>query len=52
MTLGVSPAEGRDALIAQGYQLALMSPEASTRFFRSEMERMAKIVKAANVKLD
>jgi tripartite-type tricarboxylate transporter receptor subunit TctC len=44
--------EGRDALIAQGYQLMLLAPDASARFFKSEIERMAKIVKTANVKLD
>ena len=44
--------EGRDALIAQGYQLKLLAPDASARFFKSEIERMAKIVKTANVKLD
>ena len=44
--------EGRDALIAQGYQLMLLAPDASARFFKSEIDRMAKIVKTANVKLD
>ncbi len=44
--------EARDALVAQGYQLRLSSPQESAQFFRTEVQRMAQIVKAGNVKAD
>lgn len=44
--------EAHDALIAQGYEIKLTPPEASTAFFRSELARMGQVVKNANVKVD
>ena len=44
--------EARDALIAQGYEIRLTAPEASTAFMRSELARMAQVVKNANVSMD
>ena len=44
--------EARDALVAQGYEIKLMPPEPSAAFFRSELARMAQVVKSANVKMD
>ena len=44
--------EIREALLAQGYQLNHPTPEATTAYFRSELARMAKLVKQAGVKLD
>lgn len=44
--------EARDALIAQGYEIKLSAPEASTAFMRSELARMAQVVKNAHVTMD
>ncbi|MDA8447587.1 tripartite tricarboxylate transporter substrate binding protein [Paracidovorax valerianellae] len=44
--------EARDALIAQGYEIKLTPPDASAAFFRSELARMAQVVKNANVSMD
>ena len=44
--------EARDALIAQGYEIKLSTPEASAAFMRSELARMAQVVKAAHVTMD
>ncbi|MDZ7866219.1 tripartite tricarboxylate transporter substrate binding protein [Acidovorax sp.] len=44
--------EARDALIAQGYEIRLTAPETSTAFMRSELARMAQVVKNANVSMD
>lgn len=44
--------EARDALIAQGYEIKLTAPEASTAFMRSELARMAQVVKNAHVTMD
>ena len=44
--------EARDALIAQGYEIKLTPPEPAAAFFRSEVARMAQVVKNANVTMD
>lgn len=44
--------EARDALIAQGYEIKLTPPESAAAFFRSEVARMAQVVKNANVTMD
>ncbi len=44
--------EARDALIAQGYEIKLTPPEPAAVFFRSEVARMAQVVKNANVTMD
>lgn len=44
--------EARNALIAQGYEIKLTPPEATTAFMRSELQRMAEVVKNARVKVD
>ena len=44
--------EARDALIAQGYEIRLIAPEAATAFMRSELVRMAQVVKNALVTMD
>lgn len=44
--------EARDALIAQGYTLKLTPPAETLLHFRSELGRMAKVIREANVKLD
>jgi tripartite-type tricarboxylate transporter receptor subunit TctC len=44
--------EARDALIAQGYEIKLSTPEASAAFMRSELARMAQVVKNAHVTMD
>ena len=48
----VAAPEVRDALLAQGYQLQSPTPEATTSFFRTEVGRMAKLVKQSGLKLD
>jgi tripartite-type tricarboxylate transporter receptor subunit TctC len=45
-------AEGRDAMSKQENVIHPMSPEASAKFFRTEQERYAKLVKKVDVKLD
>jgi len=44
--------EARDALIAQGYEIRLSTPEVSAAFMRSELARMAQVVKNAHVTMD
>jgi len=44
--------EARNALISQGYEIKLTPPEATTAFMRSELQRMAEVVKNARVKVD
>lgn len=44
--------EARDALLAQGYQLQATTPDATTAFFRTEVARMAKLVKQSGLKID
>lgn len=44
--------EARDALLAQGYEIKLTPPDASAAFFRSELARMAQVVKSAKVTMD
>lgn len=44
--------ESRDAMSKQENVIHPLSPEASVKFFRSEQERYAKLVKKADVKLD
>lgn len=48
----VAAPEVRDALLAQGYQLQSPAPDATAAFFRSEVDRMAKLVKQSGLKLD
>ena len=48
----VAVPEVRDALLAQGYQLQSPPPDATAAFFRSEVGRMAKLVKQSGLKLD
>ena len=48
----VAVPEVRDALLAQGYQLQRPPPDATAAFFRSEVGRMAKLVKQSGLKLD
>ena len=48
----VAAPEVRDALLAQGYQLQSPAPDAMAAFFRSEVDRMAKLVKQSGLKLD
>ena len=48
----VAAPEVRDALLAQGYQLQSPPPDATAAFFRSEVGRMAKLVKQSGLKLD
>ena len=43
---------GRDALLAQGYQLQSPPPDSTAAFFRSEVSRMARLVKQSGLKLD
>jgi tripartite-type tricarboxylate transporter receptor subunit TctC len=44
--------ESRDAMSKQENVIHPMSPEASAKFFRTEQERYARLVKKADVKLD
>jgi tripartite-type tricarboxylate transporter receptor subunit TctC len=44
--------EIRDALLAQGYQLQATAPEPTAAFFRSEVARMARLVKQSGLKID
>ncbi|EJE50545.1 hypothetical protein PMI14_04796 [Acidovorax sp. CF316] len=44
--------EARDALVAQGYEIRLSTPEVSAAFMRSELARMAQVVKNAHVTMD
>ncbi|MOA48338.1 hypothetical protein D3C78_1710690 [compost metagenome] len=44
--------EARNALIAQGYEIKLTPPDATAAFMRSELQRMAEVVKNARVKVD
>ncbi|MNY68920.1 Tripartite tricarboxylate transporter family receptor [compost metagenome] len=44
--------EARNALVAQGYEIKLTPPDATTAFMRSELQRMAQVVKNASVKID
>lgn len=44
--------DSRDAMSKQENVIHPMSPEASTKFFRAEQERYARLVKKADVKLD
>lgn len=44
--------EARNALVAQGYEIKLTTPEATAAFMRSELQRMAEVVKNARVKVD
>ena len=48
----VAAPEVRDALLAQGYQLQSPPPDATVAFFRSEVSRMARLVKQSGLKLD
>lgn len=42
----------REALLAQGYQLQSPPPDATAVFFRSEVDRMAKLVRQSGLTLD
>ena len=48
----LNAADVRDKLFAQGLLAAPMSPEELGQFIRTDYERWARVVKAANVKLD
>ena len=48
----LNAADVRDKLFAQGLLAAPMSPDALGQFIRTDYDRWAKVVKAANVKLD
>ena len=48
----VAAPEVREALLAQGYQLQSPAPDATAAFFRSEVDRMAKLVRQSGLKLD
>ena len=48
----LSAATQVDALLAQGYQLQSPPPDATVAFFRSEVSRMARLVKQSGLKLD
>ena len=48
----VAAPEVRDALLAHGYHLQSPPPDATAAFFRSEVSRMAKLVKQSGLKLD
>jgi tripartite-type tricarboxylate transporter receptor subunit TctC len=49
-TLGMP--EVRDALLAQGYLLQATAPDATAAFFRTEVARMARLVKQSGLKID
>ena len=48
----VAVSEVRVALLAQGYQLQSPPPDSTAAFFRSEVSRMARLVKQSGLKLD
>ena len=48
----VAVSEVRVALLAQGYQLQSPPPDATVASFRSEVSRMARLVKQSGLKLD
>lgn len=49
---GVATPEATQALMAQGYDIQLTPPAQTATFIREEKQRMAAVVKAANVKMD
>ena len=48
----VAVSEVRVALLAQGYQLQSPPPDSTAAFFRSEVSRMARLVKQSGLKWD
>ncbi|KQM76023.1 tripartite tricarboxylate transporter substrate binding protein [Xylophilus sp. Leaf220] len=48
----VAMPEARDALVAQGYTVQMQTPEATAAFFRTELARMAAVVRQAKVQMD
>jgi tripartite-type tricarboxylate transporter receptor subunit TctC len=48
----VIKSELREQLIKDGYEIAGLGPEAFAEFMKLEMEKWAKVIKIANVKLD
>jgi tripartite-type tricarboxylate transporter receptor subunit TctC len=48
----VLSAEGREGLIAQGYDIAGGSPEDFGAFLKREYEKWGRVVRAANVKAE
>jgi tripartite-type tricarboxylate transporter receptor subunit TctC len=48
----VETPEVRDVLLAQGYTLQSLPPDATAAWFRSERDRMAALVRQAGVKID
>ena len=48
----VAMSEARDALVAQGYTVQMQTPEATAAFFRTELARMAAVVRQAKVQMD
>ena len=51
-TSAFASAEVKETMNKQGNSIAISSPEASAAFFKSEMDKYAKLVKKAGVKLD
>ncbi|MBP6529690.1 MAG: tripartite tricarboxylate transporter substrate binding protein [Burkholderiales bacterium] len=51
-TSAFASAEVKETMNKQGNNIAISTPEAATAFFKSEMEKYAKLVKMAGVKLD
>ncbi len=51
-TAAFTSVEVKEAMSKQGNQIAISTPEASANFFKSEMEKYAKLVKKSGVKLD
>jgi tripartite-type tricarboxylate transporter receptor subunit TctC len=51
-TSAFASAEVKETMNKQGNNIAISTPEAATAFFKSEMEKYAKLVKNAGVKLD
>ncbi|MEQ1596386.1 MAG: tripartite tricarboxylate transporter substrate-binding protein [Casimicrobium sp.] len=51
-TSAFASAEVKETMNKQGNSIAISAPEASAAFFKSEMDKYAKLVKKAGVKLD
>ena len=51
-TSAFASAEVKETMNKQGNNIAISTPEAATSFFKSEMEKYAKLVKNAGVRLD
>ena len=51
-TTAFASAEVKEAMAKQGNTIAISTPETASTFFRSEMDKYARLVKQAGVKLD